>query len=387
MIILSNRMKPISSLFFAKVNQTIDNLSKTGKDIIRLDIGSPDLPPPDAVIDTLCQSAMKSSNHGYQSHKGSQEFREAWQRFYAQQYGVDIDPDNEIVPLIGSKEGIFHFSLMMINPGDIVLIPELHYPTFLSGTLFAEGRPYYYSLRQDNDYLPDIAAIPDNIAKQAKMMWVNYPNNPTGATASSEFFLELNEWAEKFGILLCSDAAYSQVFYDNTPPPSIFQAPQAKEIAVEFNSFSKSYNMAGWRVGALVGKSNLIKKFLNLKSNVDSGFFGPTMEAATRALKTEISWIRDRNKTYQQRRDLIIKGFNEIDVPIKPPQAGLYIWISIPESQSSEQFALNLLHETGVSIAPGTVFGKSGEGFTRISFVQPIERIDEAMQRIKGWWA
>jgi LL-diaminopimelate aminotransferase len=386
-MILSKRMEPISSYFFAEVNRKIADLTNAGKDIIRLDIGSPDLPPPKPVIEKLCQSTMISTSHGYQSHKGTQEFREAWQAFYARQFDVDIDPDNEIIPLIGSKEGIFHFSLMMINPGDIVLIPDLHYPTYLSGTLFAEGQPYYFPLRWEDDYLPDLAAIPEDVASQAKMMWVNYPNNPTGATASPDFYRDLNEWAEKYDILLCSDLAYCQVYYNGTPPPSIFQVPRAKEYAIEFNSLSKSYNMAGWRVGALVGKSDLIKKFLALKSNLDSGSVGPIMEAAACALQTDHSWIKERNRIYRQRRDLIVDAYKEIDVPIIIPQAGLYIWVSIPEDQSSEQFVLNLLNETGVSIAPGTVFGKSGEGFCRISFVQSNERIAEAMQRVKGWWA
>jgi len=382
----ADRMKALSSYFFAQLNNTIAELSRGGKDIIRLDIGSPDLPPPNAVTDTLCQSATKPTSHGYQSHRGTATFREAWRTLYARQYNVEIDADSEIMPLLGTKEGIFHLTHMLINPGDVVLIPDPHYPTYLAGTLFAGGKPYFVSLREGNDYLPDLSAIPGNIAKQAKMMWVNYPNNPTGATASLEFFKELVKWAKESGTLLCADAAYSQVYFNGTPPPSILQIPGAKETAVEFNSLSKAYNMAGWRVGALVGHTDYIKGFLTLKSNVDSGLFGPILDAATCALDTDPTWVDDRNQTYRRRRDVVVDGFKEMGISLKTPQAALYIWIPIPEGQSSEAFAMALLQETGVSVAPGTIFGKEGKGFIRISIVQPIERLSKAMQRIRDWW-
>jgi LL-diaminopimelate aminotransferase len=383
---MANRMKPLSSYFFAELNSTIAELSQAGKDIIRLDIGSPDLPPPNAVIETLCQSAAKPTSHGYQSHRGTAAFREAWRTLYARQYNVEIDADSEIMPLLGTKEGIFHLTQMMINPGDVVLIPDPHYPTYLAGTLFAGGKPYFVPLREENNYLPDLSATPGDVAREAKMMWVNYPNNPTGAIASLEFFTELIKWAIETDTLLCADAAYSQVFYEGTPPPSILQVPGAKETAVEFNSLSKAYNMAGWRVGALVGYPENIKGLLTLKSNVDSGLFGPILDAATCALDTDPAWVHERNQTYRQRRDVVVNGFKEMGISLKTPKAALYIWVPIPEGQSSEPFAMRLLQETGVSVAPGTVFGDEGEGFLRISIVQPTERLSEVMRRIRDWW-
>jgi LL-diaminopimelate aminotransferase len=385
-MILADRMKPISSYFFADLNRTIAELSQAGKDIIRLDIGSPDLPPPGAVIEKLCQSAHKPTNHGYQAHRGTAAFRGAWQRLYARQFNVEVDAEREIMPLIGTKEGIFHFTQMLINHGDVVLVPDPHYPTYLSATLFAGGKPYFVPLREENDYLPDLSAIPDNIARQAKMMWVNYPNNPTGAIASLEFFTDLVKWAKETSTLLCADAAYSQVFYDSMTPPSILQVPGAKETAVEFNSLSKAYNMAGWRVGALVGHPDYIKGLLTLKSNVDSGMFGPILDAATCALETGPAWVSERNQTYCKRCDVVVDGFIEMGIPLQAPRAALYVWVPIPEGQTSEQFVMTLLQETGVSVAPGTIFGNEGEGFIRISIVQPAERLREAMRRIRDWW-
>jgi LL-diaminopimelate aminotransferase len=385
-MIMADRMKPISSYFFAELNRTIAELSQAGKDVIRLDIGSPDLPPPDAVIERLCQSAAKPTNHGYQSHRGTAAFRGAWQTLYARLFNVEIDAEREIMPLIGTKEGIFNFTQMLINPSDLVLIPDPGYPTYLAGTLFAGGKPYFVPLRKENDYLPDLSAIPDDVAKQAKLMWVNYPNNPTGAIASLAFLTDMVNWAKESSTLLCADAAYSQVFYNGAPPPCILQVPGAKEIAVEFHSLSKAYNMAGWRVGALVGHPDYINGLLTLKSNMDSGMFGPILDATTCALETDPVWIHNRNQIYRQRRDVVVDGFKEMGIKLRAPQAALYIWVPIPEEQSSEPFAMALLQETGVSVAPGTVFGEEGEGFVRISIVQPAERLSEAMQRIRDWW-
>jgi LL-diaminopimelate aminotransferase len=385
-MIMADRMRPLSSYFFAKLNNIIAELSQTGKDIIRLDIGSPDLPPPKAVVEKLYQSASQPSNHGYQSHRGTAAFREAWQTTYARQFNVEIEADSEIMPLMGTKEGIFHLTQLLINPGDVVLIPDPHYPTYLAGTLFAGGKPYFAPLLEENDYLPDLSAIPRDVTKRAKMLWVNYPNNPTGASASLEFFTDLVKWAKESRTLLCADAAYSQVYYEGAPPPSILQVPGAKEVAVEFNSLSKAYNMAGWRVGALVGNPEYISGLLRLKSNVDSGLFGPILDAATCALETDQAWVHDRNQIYRQRRDVVVNGFKEMGIKLKSPQAALYVWVPIPEGQSSEPFAMTLLQETGVSVAPGTIFGEEGEGFIRISIVQPAERLSEAMRRIRDWW-
>ena len=382
----AKRMQPFTIYYFAQLDQIIYKLRVDGMDIIRLDIGSPDLPPPQEVIDTLSHSAAKSDVHGYQPHLGPPQYRQAWADVYLQDFNVQLDPDHEIVPLLGSKEGIFHFAQAIIDPGDIFIIPDLHYPSHIRSCLFSQGQPYFAPLTPENHYLPQIEAIPTEIADKAKIMWLNYPNNPTGATATYSFYEKLVEWAENHQVLLCSDAAYNQVFFNGIKPPSVLQVPGGKEVAVEFNTLSKSHNMAGWRIAVLVGNPDALGFFLSLKSNIDSGQFRPMLEAATTALRIEPSWIEDRNRIYRERRDIVIEHFQKNGLHIDPPSAAIYIWVPIPSGQESTQFTQQILKETGVSLAPGTIFGGSGEGYTRISLVQPAAVIDEALSRITKYW-
>mgnify|MGYP000448159136 CR=1 FL=1 len=379
-------MSEIKKHFFAQLDETIATLKTEGMEVIRLDIGSPDLPPHPSVIETLGRASARGDSHGYQSHLGPLSYREAWVGMYKDVFGVDIDPAREIVPLLGTKEGIYHLSQAIIKSGDVVLIPDPYYPTYLRGTQLAGGEPYFMPLLAENDYLPDLDAIPEEVADKAKLLWVNYPNNPLGATAPLSFYEKLVRFAKKYNILICSDIPYAQVYFGEDAPPSIMQVEGAKDVAIEFNSLSKSHNMAGWRIGAAVGNVPTLDALLKLKTNADSGHFGPILEAASHAMGLQPSWIQERNAVYRERRDIIVTSLRSLGVDVDSPQASLYIWCPIPEGWVSEKFAMAMLEEASVSVAPGTVFGSNGEGFVRISITQPKEKIEEAMQKLTDWW-
>jgi LL-diaminopimelate aminotransferase len=379
-------MAIIKKHFFAQLDETIATLKTEGVEVIRLDIGSPDLPPHPSVIETLARASARGDSHGYQSHLGPLSYREAWTGMYKRVFNVDLDPATEIVPLLGTKEGIYHLSQAVIKASNVVLIPNPYYPTYLRGTELAGGTPYFMPLLAENGYLPNLDAIPAEIADKAKLIWVNYPNNPLGATAPLSFYEKLVRFAKKYNILICSDIPYAQVYFGEDAPPSIMQVEGAKDVAIEFNSLSKSHNMAGWRIGAAVGNSAVLNTLLKLKTNADSGHFGPILEAASHAMGLESSWIQERNDIYSERRDIIIESLRSLGVDVASPQASLYIWCPIPEGWTSEKFALAMLKEAGVSVAPGTVFGSKGEGFVRISITQPKEIIAEAMDKLSKWW-
>ena len=372
--------------FFAQLDETIAALKTQGVEVIRLDIGSPDLPPHPSVIETLARASARGDSHGYQSHLGPLSYREAWAGMYKRVFNVDLDPATGIVPLLGTKEGIYHLSQAIIKPHNVVLIPNPYYPTYLRGTQLAGGEPYFMPLLAENGYLPDLDAIPVDVPDKAKLLWVNYPNNPLGATAPLSFYEKLVRFAKKHDILICSDIPYSQVYYGDEIPPSIMQVEGAKDVAIEFNSLSKSHNMAGWRIGAAVGNPSTLETLLKLKTNADSGHFGPILEAASHAMGSDPSWIQERNAVYRERRDIIVASLRSLGVDVANPQASLYIWCPIPEGWTSEKFALAMLKEAGVSVAPGTVFGSQGEGFLRISITQPKEKIEEAMKKMSVWW-
>ena len=376
----------IKKHFFAQLDETIAALKTQGVDVIRLDIGSPDLPPHPSVIETLQHASARSDSHGYQTHLGPLSYREAWAGMYKHVFGVMLDPAREIVPLLGTKEGIYHLSQAIIKAGDVVLIPNPYYPTYLRGTELAGGEPYFMPLLAENGYLPDLDAIPAEIADKAKLMWINYPNNPLSVVAPLAFYEKLVRFAKEHDILICADAPYSQVYYGENVPPSIMQIDGAKDVAIEFNSLSKSHNMAGWRIGVAVGNVSALETLLKLKTNVDSGHFGPMLDAASHAMGLHSSWIEERNAIYRERRDIIVESLLNLGVDVANPQASLYIWCPIPASWTSENFALAMLKEAGVSVAPGTVFGSKGEGFIRISITQPKEIIEIAMQKMSKWW-
>jgi LL-diaminopimelate aminotransferase len=384
MKITADRMQVFPDHFFAGLNARIRDMQAQGRDVIRLDIGSPDLPPDPHIIEALKQSADKPNSHGYQPHQGLLSLRQSWTEMYQRLYQVDLDPNTEVLPLLGSKEGIFNLVMSSVNPGEMVLVPDPGYLTYNAATRFAGGKPVFMPLTAAHTFLPDLNAIPRQALNSTKMLWLNYPNNPTAGVVDLDFFARVVDLAHEFNLLVCHDAAYSQVTFDGYQAPSILQVPGGKAVAVEFNTLSKSHNMAGWRTGVVVGKRQVIKQLHDLKVNIDSGQFLPVMEAAVAALDGDQAWLADRNLVYQQRRDLVIDNLMQMGLEAQVPKASLYVWCPIPDGWSSRDFSSMLLEEVGISVTPGDIFGSQGEGYIRISLTVPQALIAEAMQRMKA---
>ena len=379
-------MQTASPLYFATLGEKIAILHDQGIDVIRLDIGSPDLPPAPHILEALSRAAQRAEAHGYQAHNATAGLRVAWAEMYERLYQVRLDPQREVLPLLGSKEGIFHLPLAVIDPGDVVLVPDPGYITYTQGALFAGGEPHRLPLLPERDFLPDLSTIPQDILKRARLLWLNYPSNPTAATASPEFFAEAVAFAREHNLLVCHDAAYSQVSFDGFQPSSLLQVPGAQEVAVEFNTLSKSHNMAGWRVGVALGHPEVLRALYNLKTNADSGHFLPVLEAATAAISGDQAWLRERNAIYQTRRDMVMQACKQLGWQAATPRASLYVWFHVPDGWDSEGFASAVLQRSHVSLTPGTVFGVHGEGYIRLSFTDSTERVAQAMDRlVKGW--
>ena len=368
---------------FARWGEKVAEARAHGIDVIRLDIGNPDLPPPDPVIDALCTCAHNPKSHGYPGYHGLPALRKAIAAYYARRFGVKLDPETEIVPLLGSKEGIVHLSLGVLDPGDLILVPDPGYPSYTMGAIMAGARVHKFPLLPDRGFLPDLNAIPQDIAAKATMMWLNYPNNPTAATADLDFFARAVSFARENDLLICHDVPYCDVTYDGYSPPSLLQVPGAKEVAVEFNSLSKTYNMAGWRAGMAVGNADVLKSLFRIKSNADSGMFLPVQEAAIRALSIPDEWIEARNETYRARIKIALAGLSKLGWNVTPPRATFYIWAQVPKGHDSEGFATMLLNNAGVSVAPGSFFGENGEGYVRIGLTAPKDRIITAIDRLQ----
>lgn len=384
MIPTAQRMEGLTAHIFASIESRIARMERSGVKIIRLDIGSPDLPPVTEIIEELKYSVEAPDRHGYQTHRGPDRLRAGWAEMYRRVHGVELDPQEEILPLIGSKEGIFHLPLAFVNPGDIVLIPDPGYITYTRGAILAGGIPYYLPLLPEHDYLPDLQAIPAEILDRAKLLWLNYPNNPTAGTAPLEFFERAVTFAREHNLLLCHDAAYSQVTYEGYKAPSLLQISGAKEVAVEFNTLSKSHNMAGWRVAAALGSAPVLKALYTLKTNLDSSHFLPIMDAAVQAMTGDQAWLAERNAVYQERRDIVIACLQALGLRARVPQASLYIWCPVPHAASSAEFSSFLLEQAQVSLTPGILFGPHGEGYVRIALTAPTTQVCEAMDRIKA---
>jgi LL-diaminopimelate aminotransferase len=365
------------------LGQRIAKLRKQGVDVIRLDIGSPDMPPDDEIIEALARSARRPDRHGYAGYYGLPELRQAIADYYTHRFGVDLDSEGEVLPLIGSKEGLAHLSLAFLDPGDVALVPDPAYPTYELGAYLAGGTTHRFPLLAERDFLPDLAAIPVEVMRQAKLLWLNYPNNPTGAVAPLELFAEAVAFVREHDLLLCHDAPYCEVTYEGYRPPSLLQVEGAKEVAIEFNSFSKTYNMAGWRIGMAVGNCAALKALGQVKTNVDSGIFTTIQEAALVALTGDQTWLESRNAIYQERRDIILEGLAAVGIKARKPLATLYVWAEVPEGYSSAGFADRLLTEQGVSFAPGSAYGECGEGYLRISVGMATPRVREAMERLR----
>ncbi len=381
----ADRLVSFKSYFFAALNQRLIELKARNVDIIRLDMGSPDLPPKEFIVDALVASARRADTHSYTPYGGTPAFRRAVAEYYQRRFHVELDPQKEVLGLLGSKEGLFNLSQVLINPGDVSLVPDPGYPVYSGGSTIAGAQIYTMPLKLENNFLPDLEAIPEDMAQRAKILWLNYPNNPTGAIAPMDFFVKAVEFARKYDIVVAHDAPYADVCFDGYHAPSLLEVPGAKEVAVEFNSLSKAYNMGGWRVGMVVGNRQVIQYLNTYKSQMDSSHFMPILEASVAAMNGDQGWLEERNRVYQERRDLILKGVKEAGLSAHIPQAAIYVWARLQRGVSSEEFCSCLLEDTGVSITPGIVYGQYGEGYIRISLSTPIDRIHEAMRRFVEW--
>jgi len=380
---VADRIGKLPPYFFAKLGRRIRELKAEGRDIILLDIGSPDLPPPDFVIEEMYRSVQDPDRHGYGGYYGTPELRKAVATYYQTRFQVRLDPEKQVAILIGSKEGIANVALAFVDPGQTVLVPDPGYPTYGMGTLLAGGVPVNVPLLAENGFLPDLEAIPAEVARSAKILWLNYPNNPTGAVAPLEFFSRVVDFAKRYDLLVCHDNPYCDVTFDGYVAPSFLQVPGALDVGLEFNSLSKTYNMAGWRVGMAVGNATAVEALSRTKTNIDSGIFLPIQDAASVALTGDQTWLEVRNQIYQERRDCILETLKQIGIEASTPVASLYIWAKVPEGYDSGGFATRLLEQAGISITPGSAFGPHGEGYMRISLGMSTQRIHEAMERLE----
>ncbi|MBD2594242.1 pyridoxal phosphate-dependent aminotransferase [Nostoc spongiaeforme FACHB-130] len=380
----AKRLEKIPPYLFAEINRKRAKLVAEGVDIINMAIGDPDKPTPAHILQVMHAAIDNSATHNYPPYEGTQEFRQAAAKWMERRFGVtDLNPDTQVVASIGSKEAIHNTFLAFVEAGDYTLIPDPGYPVYRTSTIFADGEPFTMPLKAENQFLPDLNAIPEEIAQKAKLLWINYPNNPTGGVANLEFFAELVDFCKHYNILLCHDNAYSEMAYNGYKPPSVLQVPGAKDIAIEFHSLSKSYNMTGWRVGFVVGNALGIQGLRQVKTNVDSGVFKAIQTAAIAAYNTSEAELQTLMSVYQNRRDTIVKGLQSLGWPIQPPKATLYVWVPVPAGYTSAEFVNLLLDKCGIMVAPGSGYGASGEGFFRIALTIPEERMQEAIERMK----
>ncbi|QNB46017.1 LL-diaminopimelate aminotransferase [Thermanaerosceptrum fracticalcis] len=379
----ATRIKKLPPYLFARIEKKIEEAKEKGIDIISFGIGDPDLPTPKPIIDELCKEAQNPANHQYPSSVGMLAYRQAVCEYYEKTHDVQLDPRKEVVTLIGSKEGIGHISFCYVDPGDINLVPDPGYPVYGIGTLLAGGEPYLMPLLEENNYLPDLAKIPEDIARKAKLMFINYPNNPTGAIATKEFFAEVVEFAKKYDIIVCHDAAYTEMAYEGYQPPSFLEVPGAKDVGIEFGSLSKPFNMTGWRIGWAVGRQDVIEALGRLKSNLDSGQFQAIQYAGIKGLTGPKDSIMELRRVYERRRDMVVEGLNRLGWNLSKPKATFYIWARVPKGYTSAEFAEYVLEKAGVIITPGNGYGHYGEGYFRISITIPDERIKEGIARLE----
>lgn len=380
---VSERLEKIPPYLFAEIDRKIDEAKSKGIDIISLGIGDPDTPTLQPVVDEMHKAIDNPKNHDYPPYNGTAQFRNGAKEWMKKRFGVDLNADTEILANIGSKEAIAHVFFAYVDKGDYTLVPDPGYPVYKNATIFAGGTPYAMPLLEENNFLPDFDKIPEDIAKKSKIMFLNYPNNPTGATADLEFYKKAVDFCKKYDILLCSDMAYSEMTYDGYKAPSVLEVEGAKDVAIEFYSHSKSYNMTGWRVGFVCGNADAIKALGTIKNNIDSGTFKAIQQAATAAFTIDQSYIDKLNKMYQERRDVMEQGLRELGWDIKPTKATFYIWIPTPEGMSSEEFATFMLEKAHVVVPPGIGYGKCGEGYIRIALTKDVDTIKKALQRIK----
>lgn len=378
----AKRLDAVAPYLFSELERRIAEKRAAGVDVISLGIGDPDLPTPDAVVAELARQSANPATHRYPSNKGLEIFRDAIAEFYSERFGVTIDPAREVIPVLGGKEGVAHIAFACLDPDDVCLVPEPGYPPSTSGPVFAGAAVVYLPLLQENDFLPDLDAIPMETARRANLLYLNYPNNPTGAVAPAGFFDRVVAFARRSDLIVVHDSAYTEIAFDGYRPPSFLAAEGAKDVGVEIFSLSKGWNMTGWRVGWIAGNAEAVDRYRVLKTHLDSGMFDALQFAGVAALKDARDFPAEMSEIYRRRRDLMIDALTEIGLAATPPRATPYIWARVPERHTSESFAELALEEAGVVVSPGASYGPSGEGFVRISLTISDERLEEAARRI-----
>ena len=381
----SKRLAQLEPYPFVEISRIIAEKRAAGEDVVTFGIGDPDIPTPPHIIDRLVQASHNPPNHRYPETDGLPGLRRAIADWYVKRFGVKVDPDREVLPLIGAKEGIGHVALCFLDPGDIALVPDPAYPVYKVGTMFAGGESYWMPLLEENGWLPDLDAIPAEVARDARVMWLNYPNNPTAAVASLEYYQSVVDFARKYDIVVLHDAAYSEVVYDGYRAPSFLEVEGAKEVGIEFHSLSKCFNMTGWRIGMAVGKADMIKALFQVKANLDSGIPQAIQEMAMEALSGPQEPIQENNATYQRRRDMLVSALTRLGLGVTLPKACLYLWARVPQGYTSAGFAQSLLEDLTIVVTPGSSYGKYGEGYIRLSLTTPDDQVNKGIERLASW--
>ncbi|MBX6770579.1 MAG: LL-diaminopimelate aminotransferase [Chloroflexi bacterium] len=381
---VARRLAALPPYLFVEIDRKRREAIARGIDVINLSIGDPDLPTPPPIVRALARAARDPANHRYPESEGLERFRQAVSDWYRRRFGVELSPQREVLTLIGAKEGIGHLPLAVVNPGDIVLIPDPAYPVYRAGTIFAGGTPYEMPLRRENGFLPDLGAIPRSVLERARLMFLNYPNNPTGAVAPVSFYEEVVEFARRHNIIVAQDNTYSEICFDGYRPPSFLQVPGAKDVGIEFHSLSKTFNMTGWRIACAVGRAEVIEALRMVKSNLDSGAFQAVQEAGIVALSMAEEISRRNSAIYQRRRDVLVRGLRKVGLEVDAPRATFYVWLRVPPGQDSAGFVARLIETAGIVATPGSGFGKEGEGYVRFALTAPIPRLREAIGRLQS---
>ena len=381
----SKRLDELAPYPFVEISRILAAKRAAGEDVVTFGIGDPDIPTPAHIIERLVQASHNPSNHRYPESDGLPELRRAIADWYGKRFHVELDPDKEVLPLIGAKEGIGHVAFCFLDPGDVALVPDPAYPVYSVGAMFAGGESLRMPLLEENSWLPDLDAIPTDVARKARVMWLNYPNNPTAAVADLDYYKKVVDFARKYDIAVLHDAAYSEVVYDGYRAPSFMEVDGAKEVGIEFHSLSKCFNMTGWRIGMAVGNAGMIKALFQIKANLDSGIPQAIQEMAIEALFGPQDPIEENNAIYQRRRDKLVGALIGLGLRVTPPKACLYIWAGVPEDYNSAGFAARLLEDLNIVVTPGSSYGEYGEGYIRFSLTTPDERVDEGVKRLASW--
>jgi LL-diaminopimelate aminotransferase len=380
---MAERFTALPPYLFAELDRRKTALRAKGVDLIDLGVGDPDLPTPQRIVEQMRKAVLNPQNHRYPSYEGLRAFREAVSRWYDRRFGIDVDPDGEVIALIGSKEGIAHIPLAFINPGAYSLVPSPGYPVYHAGTIFAGGKSFFMPLVEEQGFLPDLGTIPPEVAEQASLMFINYPNNPTAAVADKEFFAAVVEFAQRYRLIVCHDAAYSEICFEGYTPPSFLEVGGAKAVGIEFHSLSKTYNMTGWRLGFAVGNREILAGLGKVKTNIDSGVFQAIQWAGIEALEGDQSDVEQMRMIYQRRRDIMVAGLRTMGLEVTPPKATFYLWVKVPHGHNSAAFASLVLDEAGVVLTPGSGFGEAGEGYVRLALTVSEGRLEEAVERLQ----